>query len=119
MVCTNCQREVADYSNFCCFCGARQYVSPGVPPRASKRLMRSSVDHKIAGVCGGIAEYFEVDSTMVRLVWVILVCLPVPVVSAVIAYFLAWIVMPKAPLPAHAMAAQGTRSAGAPHSTTA
>ena len=51
MVCTNCQREIADYSNFCYFCGARQHVSPGCPPRAQKRLMRSSVDHKIAVRC--------------------------------------------------------------------
>ena len=63
--------------------------------------MRSSVDHKIAGVCGGIAEYLEVDSTIVRLVWVIMAVLPVPIVPAVVAYFVAWIVMPEAPLPTY------------------
>ena len=56
--------------------------------------MRSSVDHKIAGVCGGIAEYLEIDSTIVRLVWVIMALLPIPVVPAVIGYFVAWIIMP-------------------------
>lgn len=96
MICPHCQRDIADYSNFCYFCGARQHAAP---PRASRRLMRSVVDCKIAGVCGGIAEYLEIDSTLVRLIWVLLVLMPVPVVPAVIGYFVAWIVMPQAPLP--------------------
>lgn len=37
----------------------------------SKKLFKSSVDKKISGVCGGLAEYFDVDSTLVRLIWVI------------------------------------------------
>ncbi len=36
----------------------------------SKKLYLSDRDKKIAGVCGGIAEYFEVDPTLVRLLWV-------------------------------------------------
>ena len=44
--------------------------------------MRSTVDCKIAGVCGGIAEYLEIDSTLVRLIWVLAVLMPVPVVPA-------------------------------------
>ncbi len=99
MVCGQCQREIADYSNFCYFCGARQHHAPAGVPRASRRLMRSVVDCKIAGVCGGIAEYLEIDSTLVRLIWVLLVLMPVPVVPALIGYFVAWIVMPQAPLP--------------------
>lgn len=34
-----------------------------------KKLYRSDNDKKIAGVCGGIAEYFNIDSTIVRLIW--------------------------------------------------
>ena len=60
--------------------------------------MRSASDRKIAGVCGGIAEYFDIDSTFVRLIWVLLVILPIPLVPAFLGYFVAWIVMPKAPL---------------------
>lgn len=96
MICTNCQREIADWSNFCSNCGARQRVGN----RAYKRLLRSSVDRKIAGVCGGIAEYLEIDSTIVRLVWLLAVVVPVPVVPAIVAYFVAWLVMPQAPNPA-------------------
>ncbi len=62
--------------------------------------MRSVVDCKIAGVCGGIAEYFEIDSTLVRLIWVLAVLMPVPVVPAFIGYFVAWLVIPQAlPVP--------------------
>ena len=99
MNCANCQRDLADYSNFCYYCGARQQSSPYAPPRPQKRLMRSVTDCKIAGVCGGIAEYLELDSTLVRVVWVLLVLMPVPVVPAFIGYFVAWLVMPKAPYP--------------------
>ena len=40
-----------------------------------KKLFRSSTDRKICGVCGGIAEYFNIDSTLVRLGVVLLSCL--------------------------------------------
>ncbi len=95
MICTHCQREIADYSNFCHLCGAPQSVSAGTP-HTSKRLMRSISDKKIAGVCGGIAEYFDIDSSIVRLIWVLIVLLPVPFVPAFIGYFVAWLVMPPA-----------------------
>ena len=100
MICTNCQREIPDGSNFCNNCGGRQHVVT----RAYKRLLRSSVDRKVAGVCGGIAEYLEIDSTVVRLVWLLLVAVPVPLVPAVVAYGIAWLVMPQAPNPVPAAA---------------
>jgi phage shock protein C len=117
MICGNCQREIADHSNFCYLCGAPQHAAPA-GPHFRKRLMRSAVDSKIAGVCGGIAEYFEIDSTIVRLVWVLLVLMPVPVVPAFVGYFVAWIVMPLAPMPAPVAAAPGAAPpSAAPHST--
>jgi len=106
MICGHCQRDIADYSNFCYFCGARQHTSPGSPSQAPKRLMRSATDRKIAGVCGGIAEYLEVDSTIVRLIWVLAVLMPVPIVPAFIGYFVAWLVMPGAQVPGAATAPQ-------------
>ncbi len=103
MICSNCRREIAEHSNFCYYCGARQGAAePPRPPAARKRLRRSATDSKIAGVCGGFAEYFDVDSTVVRLVWVLLVLVPVPVIPAFLGYIVAWIIMPKAPLPAAA-----------------
>lgn len=99
MMCSSCRREIAEYSNFCYYCGARQNLAPAQPPRTGyKRLMRSVTDSKIAGVCGGFAEYFEMDSTIVRIVWVLLAIFPVPF-SAVLGYIIAWLVMPQAPYP--------------------
>ena len=37
----------------------------------NKKLYRSRTDVKISGVCGGIAEYFNIDATLIRLLWVI------------------------------------------------
>ncbi len=41
----------------------------------NKKLFRSRNDKMISGVCGGIAEYFNIDSTLVRLIWAFLVIL--------------------------------------------
>ncbi|ABR49442.1 phage shock protein C, PspC [Alkaliphilus metalliredigens QYMF] len=57
-----------------------------------KRLYRSHYDQKIAGVCGGIAEYFDLDSTLVRLGWVLFTFFGG---AGVIAYIIAAIVMPE------------------------
>jgi phage shock protein C len=116
MICGNCQRDIADYSNFCYFCGARQHYSPSGSPRAYKRLMRSSTDSRIAGVCGGIAEYLDVDSTLVRVIWALAILLPVPVVPAIMGYLLAWLIIPKAPL---FLPASSTPQASAPPSGSA
>jgi phage shock protein C len=101
MNCANCQHEIAPNSNFCSFCGARQApVYPtGPAPWNGKRLMRSSTNVKIAGVCAGFAEYLGWDPTLVRLLWVILTIMPVPAVPSIIAYIVCWCVMPIAPLP--------------------
>ena len=60
-----------------------------------RRLTRSAADKKIAGVCGGIAEYFSVDATPVRLLWVILSILCGAGIGGVIAYLVAWLIIPR------------------------
>jgi len=60
----------------------------------NKKLYRSRKDYMIAGVCGGIAEYFDIDSTLVRLLTVLVVPLGG---AGVVAYIIAWIVIPKNP----------------------
>lgn len=57
-----------------------------------KRLYRSKYDKKISGVCGGIAEYFEIDSTMVRLLWIISIF---ALGTGLIIYILASIIIPE------------------------
>ena len=60
-----------------------------------QRLTRSAADRKIAGVCGGLAEYMKVDSTLVRVLWAILSIMPGAIVLGVVAYLVAWFIMPE------------------------
>ena len=64
------------------------------PAVADHRLTRSSTDKRVAGVCGGIAEYYGVDSTPIRLLWVVLSILFGAVVGGVAAYLVAWLIIP-------------------------
>ena len=97
MICPNCQKEIADHSNFCYSCGARlASTAPGVASQVTpvKRLTRSSIDKKIAGVCGGLAEYFDIDPTLIRVLWLLLVLCGG---TGVLAYLILWIALPVAP----------------------
>lgn len=57
----------------------------------SKSLRRSS-NSMIAGVCGGVANYFDIDPTVVRILWVLFVLLGC---SGVLVYVIMWILMPR------------------------
>lgn len=59
-----------------------------------KKLYKSKTDKKIAGVCGGVAAYFGIDSTIVRLLWLLLV---VFYGTGLLAYIICAIVMPEDP----------------------
>ena len=61
-----------------------------------KRLYLSTRDKKIGGVCGGIAEYYAVDPTIIRIVTVVLTVMT-GVVPMLICYALAWIIIPNEP----------------------
>lgn len=66
------------------------------PVDHDRRLRRSTTDTQVAGVCGGLAEYLHVDSTAVRLVWVLLSIFCGAVIGGVLAYLLAWLIIPNA-----------------------
>lgn len=57
-----------------------------------KRLYKIENGKKVDGVCGGIAEYFDIDPTLIRLLWIIFTCCGG---SGIIAYIIAAIVMPR------------------------
>lgn len=59
-----------------------------------KRLYKSKTDKKLCGVCGGIAKYFDIDPTIIRLIWVILVCVWG---TGALAYIICALVMPDEP----------------------
>ncbi|HRH31934.1 MAG TPA: PspC domain-containing protein [bacterium] len=61
-----------------------------------KKLYKSSTDKKIAGVCGGLAEYFEIDATILRLVWALVVVFSGFVPGGLV-YLIAALVMPEKP----------------------
>lgn len=58
----------------------------------NKRLTKSRTDRKICGVCGGLAEYLNLDPTFVRLAWVLLV---LAAGTGIFAYIIAAIIMPE------------------------
>ncbi len=60
----------------------------------SKKLYLAESDRKIAGVCGRIAEYFGVDSTLIRVLWVVFAIFAG---SGVLAYLIAWLLIPRNP----------------------
>lgn len=100
MYCNYCGKSIQDDANVCAYCGTRV---GGVIGR--KRLVRPRHDRKIAGLCAGLAEYFDLDVILVRVVWLI-----VAFMTGVgfIAYLVGWIVVPDEPymLPAQAPAGQ-------------
>ena len=59
-----------------------------------KRLHRSRTEKMIAGVCGGLADYFNVDPTIVRILWVVITLLGG---AGVLLYIILWVIMPLQP----------------------
>ena len=91
MFCPQCGREYIDRVNFCCQCGTALFT----PPVPRKPLSLSRTNRKIAGVCGGFAEYLDLDPTLVRILWVMLVIFGG---CGLLGYIIAWIIMPEEPL---------------------
>ena len=96
MLCPNCQKDIAAGSKFCYNCGAKQAEtgSPAAPPQypARRRLVRSINDRKIAGICAGVADYFDIDTTLVRVLWLVATLVPGP---NILAYIILWIAVPE------------------------
>jgi phage shock protein PspC (stress-responsive transcriptional regulator) len=58
-----------------------------------KKLYRSGENRILGGVCGGIGEYFNVDPTIVRLIWVLLTIASFG--SGILFYLIAWFIIPR------------------------
>ena len=89
MYCNYCGKQIQDDAVVCAYCGIRVGAS-----MARMRLVRPRMGRKVAGVCLGFSEYFGIDVTVVRLVWLItalMTCI------GFIPYVIAWIVMPEEP----------------------
>jgi phage shock protein C len=59
-----------------------------------KRLTHSTADRWIAGICGGIGEYLEIDPNVIRVIWVILTVIT-GFIAGIIIYILLWIILPE------------------------
>ena len=61
----------------------------------ARKLYRSRSNRQLAGVCGGLAEYFNIDATLVRVLFVVFAVLGGP---GLLAYILLWIIVPEQPV---------------------
>ena len=62
----------------------------------TRKLMRSTDDRLIFGVCGGLGEYFGIDPTVVRVVWVVASLLFGMGITGIILYLILWLLIPPA-----------------------
>jgi phage shock protein C len=89
MYCTKCGVELTHEDCFCSRCGTATGVGRVEAP--SRPLLLDKTNKKVAGVCAGFARYYDVDVTLVRVVWLALaICTGV----GFIAYLAAWMIIP-------------------------
>ena len=61
---------------------------------STRKLYRSRTNRQLAGVCGGLAEYFNIDATLIRVLFVVLAVLGG---SGLVIYLVLWIIVPREP----------------------
>jgi phage shock protein C len=89
MFCTKCGVQLIDQDRFCRRCGLEVGSTPTYEPPA--RLMLDKRNKKIAGVCAGLARYWNMDVTLLRVLWLVLaICAG----TGFLAYLIAWIAIP-------------------------
>ena len=89
MYCNYCGKAIQDDASLCAYCGKRVGGSA-----ARVKLLRPRVGRRIAGVALGLAEYFDLDVTLIRLVWVLAAIFGG---CGILAYFIGWLVIPSEP----------------------
>ena len=92
MYCNACGKAIVDDARYCAYCGT--VVGHPLPP---KKLFRSRAHRSIAGVCSGFAQYLDLDITLVRIIWALVVVFS-GIFPGVLVYVLAWIIVPEEPV---------------------
>jgi phage shock protein C len=93
MYCNACGKTIAEDGRFCSNCGSVVGIAP-TPNKLTRS--RAGSDRKIAGVCAGLAQYFDLDVTLVRILCIFLT-LATGVCPGIVTYVLAWIMVPSEP----------------------
>ena len=91
MFCTKCGHGLQDEDLFCAKCG--KGTRPGYVAKGAPVLSRPMDRKRIGGVCAGFARYFDVDATLMRILWLAALVLSGGLVFFV--YIAAWILMPR------------------------
>ena len=91
MYCNACGKAIPEDGRVCSCCGN----VVGIPP-TPKKLMRSRAERKIVGVCAGLAQYLDLDASLVRILC-FFIALATGVFPGVVTYLLAWIIVPEEP----------------------
>ncbi len=84
MYCKKCGSEIEDNSNYCSKCGFSV---------ETRKFYRSGEDIKFLGICGGLGEYFHIDSNIIRLIIAILI-LSTTIIPGLLIYFIAGFFIP-------------------------
>lgn len=94
MFCSGCGTRLEESYRFCFSCGRPTHPDRMSPWGVPKSLTRPLWEKKISGVCAGFARYFDVDVSLMRIIWLVLA-----IFTGVgfIAYLVAWIAMPPEP----------------------
>jgi len=104
MKCGTCGESLKKNSKFCSTCGAEINYEASTNPRFArppekyqgpKRMYRSRSDRMIAGVCGGLGEYFEVDANLIRVIWALSI---LGAGFGILAYLIMVVIIPESPL---------------------
>jgi phage shock protein C len=111
MYCSACGSKLDEHFQFCSQCGRPTHPDRTSPWGVPRRLTRPLWDKKIGGVCAGFARYFDMDVSIMRILWLVLA-----IFTGVgfIAYLVAWIAMPGEEFLAMPAAPQGGARPGAP-----
>jgi phage shock protein C len=94
MYCSHCGKPMDSTARFCPSCGAACQPAPFAQAPFAGQLTRPRYPRVIGGVCSGIALHYGWDVVVVRLVWALCILFGG---TGVLAYIIAWIVIPEAP----------------------
>ena len=93
MYCRHCGNSLEEHFRFCSRCGTATDCHSR-SAASGQKLTRIREGKQIAGVCAGIARHLDLDVTLVRLVWILMVIFPPVLGTGVLAYLICWAVIP-------------------------